>query len=102
MALILICHTQGGSEWRHRKTYNKIKKHEAAVKSKAAFQKVPDFFKKQQPCNEDLKIAAKEATWAYQYHTLDENQSYRSNDCVLPEHFRLCLKRSTNALALNL
>ncbi|GFQ81854.1 uncharacterized protein TNCT_252761 [Trichonephila clavata] len=49
-----------------------------------------NFFKKSDaPTSKDLDIAADEGVWAY--HTIQENHSFRSNDCA-PKLIQSCFE----------
>lgn len=56
-------------------------KHKLSDHSVASSSKMLNFFKKTDlPSSKDFEVAAAEGAWAY--HTVQENHSFRSNDCA--------------------
>ncbi|GFR11159.1 uncharacterized protein TNCT_543551 [Trichonephila clavata] len=56
-------------------------KHKKGDRAAASSSSMLNFFKKSDaPTSKDLNIAASEGVWAYQ--TIQENHSFRSNDCA--------------------
>lgn len=56
------------------------KRHKSAEISASSSKAVTDYFKSAKPTDKDLEVAATEGLWAY--HTIKENQSFRSTDCA--------------------
>lgn len=72
-----VSHSGGGDIEQHLKS----DKHKNADRAAASSSSLLNFFKKSDAPNlKDLDIAAAEGVWAY--HTIQENHSFRSNDCA--------------------
>ncbi|XP_047036755.1 protein FAM200B-like [Helicoverpa armigera] len=72
-----VAHSGGGDIEQHLKS----DKHKNADRAAASSSTMLNFFKKSDaPTLKDLDIAAAEGVWAY--HTVQENHSFRSNDCA--------------------
>lgn len=84
----------------------KSEKHKNADRAAASSSSMLNFFKKSDvPTTNDLDIAAAEGVWAY--HTIQENHSFRSNDCAskliqscFEQKFR-CARTKTEAIVVN-
>ena len=55
-------------------------RHKDAIAGISSSKAVTDYFKPTLNSKQELEIAAAEGVWAY--HTVQENQSFRSNDCT--------------------
>lgn len=84
----------------------KSEKHKNANLTAASSSSMLNFFKKADtPISKDLDVAAAEGVWAY--HTVQENHSFRSNDCAskliqlcFEPKFR-CARTKTEAIVRN-
>ena len=65
------------------------KRHKSADISASSSKAVTDYFKSARPSDKDLEVAATEGLWAY--HTVRENQSFRSTDCAT-KIFKACFE----------
>ena len=71
-----IAHSGVGDILKHLGT----KRHKSVDISASSSKAVTDYFKSARPSEKDLEVAATEGLWAY--HTVRENQSFRSTDCA--------------------
>ncbi|GBP10082.1 hypothetical protein EVAR_77513_1 [Eumeta japonica] len=84
----------------------KSEKHKNADRAAASSSSMLNFFKNSNtPSSKDLDIAAAEGVWAY--HTIQENHSFRSNDCaskLIQSCFDpkfACARTKTEAIVVN-
>lgn len=97
-----VSHSGAGDIEQHLKS----EKHKTADRAAASSSSMLNFFKKSDvPTSKDLDIAAAEGVWAY--HTIQENHSFRSNDCAtkliqscFDQKFR-CARTKTEAIVVN-
>lgn len=95
-------HSGGGDIEQHLKS----EKHKNAEIAAASSSSMLNFFKKSDaPTAKDLDIASAEGVWAY--HTIQENHSFRSNDCAskllqlcFDQKFS-CARTKTEAIVVN-
>lgn len=80
-----IAHGGGSDIIKHLKT----KRHKAADISASSSKAVTEYFKRMTPSSKDLEVNAAEGLWAY--HTVKENQSFRSADCA-SKIFKTCFE----------
>ncbi|KAF2886923.1 hypothetical protein ILUMI_19250 [Ignelater luminosus] len=86
--------------------YLKPRKHKNSYIAAASSSSLLNFFKKGNSSTlKDLEVAATEGVWAY--HTVQENHSFRSNDCgskliqtCFEQKFR-CARTKTEAIVVN-
>lgn len=98
-----VSHSGAGDIEHHLKS----EKHKNADRAAASSSSMLNFFKKSSvPTSKDLDIAAAEGVWAY--HTIQENHSFRSNDCAskliqscFDQKFR-CARTKTEAIVVNI
>jgi len=98
-----VAHSGAGDIEKHLRS----EKHKLLDRASASSSSMFNFFKKTDlPCSKNFEVAAAEATWAY--HTVQENHSFRSNDCALSliqtcfeQKFR-CARTKTEAIVVNI
>ncbi|KAF2891529.1 hypothetical protein ILUMI_14644 [Ignelater luminosus] len=93
----------GASDIKHHLRSEKHKLYDQAAASNSL---MLNYFKKtDSPLSKDFEVAAAEGTWAY--HTVKENDSFRSNDCASSliqtcfEHKFRCARTKSEAIVIN-
>ncbi|GFQ98893.1 uncharacterized protein TNCT_430231 [Trichonephila clavata] len=97
-----VSHSGAGDIEQHLKS----EKHKNADRAAASSSSMLNFFKKSDaPTSKDLDIGAAEGVWVY--HTIQENHSFRSNDCaskLIQSCFEpkfTCARTKSEAILLN-